>query len=58
VVRVVTLGETPRQPFSTEVPMRLIGLAVILPLSLILPPLAARARPADLPVEQPTKSSS
>ena len=32
LVRVVSFGVTPRPPSSTEVPMRLIGLAVILAL--------------------------
>src|SRR2546426_11467285 len=35
-----------RQPSSTEVPMRLIGLAVILTVGLILEPLAAEAQTA------------
>ncbi len=45
LVRVVPFGQTPRQPSSTGVPMRLIGLAVVLTLSLTLVPLAAEAQP-------------
>ena len=36
----------PRQPYTIEVPMRVIGLAVVLTLSLTLAPLAAEAQPA------------
>jgi hypothetical protein len=35
-----------RQAIPTEVPMRLIGLAVVLTFSLLLAPLAAEAQPA------------
>ena len=33
LVRAVAFSQTPRQPSSTEVPMRLIGLAIILALA-------------------------
>ena len=44
LVRVVSFGYTPRQPSSTEVPMRLIGLAVVLAVSILLTPLAGEAQ--------------
>jgi hypothetical protein len=40
---------TPRQPSSTEVPMRLIGLAVVLALSLFSASLAAEAQATRTP---------
>src|SRR5712692_9621890 len=38
------MRQPPRQPSSTEVPMRLIGLAVVFAVSLALAPLAAEAQ--------------
>jgi putative tryptophan/tyrosine transport system substrate-binding protein len=46
LVRVSAFGYTPRQPSSTEVPMRLIGLVVVLALSVVLAPLTDEAQPA------------
>ncbi|PYN48831.1 MAG: hypothetical protein DMD95_02725 [Candidatus Rokuibacteriota bacterium] len=49
LVRVVAFSLTPRQSSSTEVPMRLIGLAVILAVNLVLAPLAGEAQQARSP---------
>jgi len=47
-LRVVAFGEPARHRPQPEVPMRmrLVGLAIILVVSLVLPPLAAEAQPA------------
>src|SRR3989442_8723211 len=43
-VRLVTYGKPPWQPSPTEVPMRLIGLAVVLAVSLTIAPPATEAQ--------------
>jgi hypothetical protein len=45
LVSVLAFGKTPGQPSSTEVPMRLIGLAVVLTVGFALAPLTAEAQP-------------